>query len=47
MLCQHFRVSIDKRRRGQAAPWYEPGTLVVLGSKGMSPFPLDAAQLSQ
>lgn len=47
MLCQHFRVSIDNQSRGQAAPWYKPGASVVLGSKGMSPFPPDMAWLSQ
>lgn len=47
MLCQHFRVSIDNRSRGQAAPLYKAGASVALGSKGMSPLPPDVAQLSQ
>lgn len=47
MLCQHFRVSIHNRSRGQAAPWYKAGASVTFGSKGMSPLPPDVAQLSQ
>lgn len=47
MLCQRFRVRTDNRSWGQAAPWYESGASVVLGSKGMSPLPPDKAWLSQ
>lgn len=47
MLCQHFRVSIDNRSWGQAAPWYKAGASVPIGSEGMSPLPPDVAQLSQ